>query len=51
MLISDGLIELLVERVDSESALCKVGRGGILHGKQGVTLPGAAIVGGSLTAR
>ena len=49
ILIADGLIELLVERVDSESALCKVGRGGILHSKQGVTLPGAAIVGGSLT--
>jgi len=49
ILIADGLIELLVERVDGESAICKVGRGGILHSKQGVTLPGAAIVGGSLT--
>ena len=49
ILIADGLIELLVDRIEGDSALCKVGRGGILHGKQGVTLPGAAIVGGSLT--
>ncbi len=49
ILIADGLIELLVDRIQGSSAVCKVGRGGILHGKQGVTLPGAAIVGGSLT--
>jgi pyruvate kinase len=49
ILIADGLIELLVDRIDGQQAICKVGRGGILHGKQGVTLPGAAIVGGSLT--
>jgi pyruvate kinase len=50
VLISDGLIELLVDRVESNRALCKVGRGGMLFGKQGVTLPGASIVGGSMTA-
>lgn len=49
ILIADGLIELLVDRFEGNSAVCKVGRGGILHGKQGVTLPGAAIVGGALT--
>lgn len=49
ILIADGLIELLVDRMDGTSAMCKVGRGGILHSKQGVTLPGAAIIGGSLT--
>jgi pyruvate kinase len=49
ILIADGLIELLVDRIEGQQAFCKVGRGGILHGKQGVTLPGAAIVGGSLT--
>jgi pyruvate kinase len=49
ILIADGLIELLVDRIEGQSAICKVGRGGVLHGKQGVTLPGAAIVGGSLT--
>jgi pyruvate kinase len=49
MLISDGLIELLVDHVESSKAVCKVSRGGLLLGKQGVTLPGAAIVGGSMT--
>ncbi|MDQ2682070.1 MAG: pyruvate kinase, partial [Chloroflexota bacterium] len=49
ILIADGLIELLVDRFQGSTAICKVGRGGILHGKQGVTLPGAAIVGGALT--
>ena len=49
ILIADGLIELLVDRIEGVTAVCKVGRGGILHGKQGVTLPGAAIVGGALT--
>ena len=49
VLIADGLIELLVDRMDGTGAICKVGRGGILHSKQGVTLPGAAIIGGSLT--
>ncbi len=49
ILISDGLIELLVDRVEAERAVCHVGRGGLLLGRQGVTLPGAAIVGGALT--
>ena len=49
ILIADGLIELLVDHISGNSAVCKVGRGGILHGKQGVTLPGALISGGSLT--
>lgn len=50
LLISDGLIELMVQRIEGESAVCQVGRGGLLLGRQGVTLPGAPIVGGSLTA-
>ena len=49
LLISDGLIELLVDRVERDKAVCKVGRGGLLLGRQGVTLPGASIEGGSLT--
>ncbi len=49
ILIADGLIELLVDRIEGGSAVCKVGRGGLLHGKQGVTLPGAPITGGALT--
>ena len=50
ILIADGLIELLVESVHAGSATCTVGRGGQLNGRQGVTLPGAPIQGGALTA-
>jgi pyruvate kinase len=49
ILIADGLIELHVASMHGTSAKCTVGRGGILHAKQGVTLPGAPITGGSLT--
>lgn len=49
LLISDGLIELLVERVKNGVATTRVGRGGMLLGRQGVTLPGAPIRGGALT--
>jgi pyruvate kinase len=49
MLISDGLIELFVESIDSDGIHCTVGRGGPLHSRQGVTLPGAPIDGGSMT--
>ncbi|MCC6315810.1 MAG: pyruvate kinase [Thermomicrobiales bacterium] len=49
ILISDGLIELLVDSVREGVAIGKVGRGGLLLGRQGVTLPGAPIKGGSLT--
>src|SRR5690349_24237795 len=43
ILISDGLIELLVERIQGDVAICHVGRGGPLLGRQGVTLPEATI--------
>ena len=49
MLISDGLIELLVARVEKDRVICDVGRGGILLARQGVTLPTAQITGGALT--
>lgn len=49
ILISDGLIELLVEKINGNVAVCHVGRGGPLLGRQGVTLPEAMIRGGSLT--
>jgi pyruvate kinase len=50
ILISDGLIELLVEKVHADHAEATVGRGGHLKSRQGVTLPGAPITGGALTA-
>ncbi len=49
VLIADGLIELLVEKVNSDHAIAVVSRGGLLLGRQGVTLPGAPIKGGALT--
>jgi pyruvate kinase len=49
ILISDGLIELFVESVDSKGLQCSVGRGGPLASRQGVTLPGASIAGGAMT--
>jgi len=49
VLISDGLIEVLIEEVRSDHAIGTVSRGGLLLGRQGVTLPGAPITGGALT--
>jgi pyruvate kinase len=49
VLISDGLIELHIVEVNEDYALATVGRGGLLLGRQGVTLPGAPIRGGTLT--
>lgn len=49
VLISDGLIELTIEEMHDDYAVATVGRGGLLLGKQGVTLPGAPIKGGALT--
>jgi pyruvate kinase len=50
ILISDGLIELLVLRIEDGKLVCQVSRGGQLFGRQGVTLPGAPIRGGAITA-
>lgn len=49
LLISDGLIELMVAEIKGSVATCHVGRGGLLLGRQGVTLPGAQILAGALT--
>lgn len=49
VLISDGLIELVVDEVGDQYATATVVREGKLKERQGVTLPGAPIVGGALT--
>jgi pyruvate kinase len=49
VLISDGLIELVVDEVGAEYAIATVIREGKLKERQGVTLPGAPIIGGALT--
>ncbi len=49
VLISDGLIELVVESVEDDHAIAVVTRPGSVLSRQGVTLPGAPIKGGALT--
>lgn len=49
VLISDGLIELVVEDIHSDHAMAVVTRPGDVLSRQGVTLPGAPIKGGALT--
>lgn len=49
VLISDGLIELVVEDVYDDDAVGVVTRPGNVLSRQGVTLPGAPIKGGALT--
>lgn len=49
VLISDGLIELVIEDVYEDHAIGVVTRPGNVLSRQGVTLPGAPIKGGALT--
>lgn len=41
--LDDGLIELVVERVESDRAFCRVVTGGTLKGRKGVSLPGVKV--------
>ncbi len=43
VLMADGLIEMLVESCEGETATAQVLRGGRLRGRQGVTVPGAPL--------
>lgn len=49
LLLADGLIELVVERVEGDHVVCGVGRGGPLAARQGVTLPNVRLQNASLT--
>ena len=49
ILLADGLIELLVETINSDHALCSIGRGGPLAARQGVTLPNVVLQDAVLT--
>jgi pyruvate kinase len=49
VLVADGVIELLVEEVTDEYAICSVGRGGPLASGQGVTLPNVRIQDAAIT--
>ncbi len=49
IMLADGLIELLVQEVHADHALCTIGRGGPLAARQGVTLPSVHFVESTLT--
>lgn len=49
MLVADGLIELLVEDVTDEAAICSIGRGGPLASGQGVTIPNIVMQDATIT--
>lgn len=49
MLVADGLIELMVEEVTDEAAICSIGRGGPLASGQGVTIPNVAMQDATIT--
>jgi pyruvate kinase len=49
LLLADGLIELAVEEVHADCAVCSIGRGGPLASRQGVTLPNVVLQDETLT--
>jgi pyruvate kinase len=51
VLLSDGRIELVVERVRSGRVVARVKVGGVLGARKGVNLPGARLSGGALTPK
>ena len=51
ILLSDGLIELHVERIDGTDVICEIINGGMLGEKKGINLPGIAVNVPSLTEK
>ncbi len=51
ILLSDGLIELHVERIDGEDVVCEIINGGFLGEKKGINLPGIPVKVPSLTEK
>ena len=51
ILLDDGLLEMVCARTDGDRAEMKVTRGGTLHSRKGINLPGVAIREPSLTAK
>ena len=51
ILLSDGLIELRVERIDGEDVVCEIVNGGMLGEKKGINLPGIPVKVPSLTEK
>lgn len=51
VLINDGLVKLIVEKVASDEVLCRVERGGPVSSHKGINLPGTRISESSLTEK
>lgn len=51
LLISDGLIELAVEKTEGPDILCNIVTGGVLSQRQGINLPGVQLTAPSLTEK
>jgi len=51
LLVSDGLIELKVERIDGPDVHCSVITGGFLSERQGINLPGVNLTAPALTEK
>ena len=51
ILLSDGLIELRVERIDGSDVVCEIVNGGLLGEKKGINLPGIPVKVPSLTEK
>ncbi len=51
ILLSDGLIELTVVRIEGVDVVCEIVNGGLLGEKKGINLPGIAVNVPSLTAK
>ena len=51
ILLSDGLIELRVSRIDGQDVVCEIVNGGMLGEKKGINLPGIPVKVPSLTEK
>ena len=51
ILLSDGLIELSVERIEGDDVVCRIINGGLLGEKKGINLPGIPVKVPSLTEK
>lgn len=51
ILLSDGLIELTVDRIDGDDVICEIVNGGLLGEKKGINLPGIPVKVPSLTEK
>jgi len=51
VLLDDGVMELRVTAIRGDDVVCEVVRGGVLHDRKGMNLPGVRVVAPALTAK